>query len=121
MEQGGTTISTPLSFKVIKLTINNSSGVGSYRNGKAVTVRVANFPLHNRITIEICPADSQGTECGYRVAGNTDTSGSITFNSYRLDCVQIDESGDCFLLALDKSYKTGSGVGIALDFSTYGL
>lgn len=119
MQQGDTTISAPISFRVLKLTINNKTG-GSYHNGKLVTVRVANFPLHNRILVEMCPEINPGP-CGYEVAGNTGTTGAIAFDDYSLNCVAIDESGVCFLLALDKSYKTGSGVATSISFSTYGL
>jgi hypothetical protein len=118
-QQGRTTISTPLSFRLLKVTIDGGTG-GSFRNGKSVTVKVGNFPAGDKIVVEICPADNSGDRCGEGAGGKTDSNGSITFDDYRLNCVQIDASGLCPLLALDQSYRKGSGVGVSIDFETYG-
>ena len=120
LQQGDTTIAATLSWRDLELTINNKPSGFSFRNGKPTTIRVANFPANNRISVEICPTDSQGTTCGYKVVGKTDSAGSLTLKKYDLNCVQIDSSGDCELVALDIS-PGWVDVAQANLFFTYGL
>lgn len=117
-QDGDTTVSTPITFKALK--IGGISNGGSYENGTSVHVTLANFPTRQKFTLEICPGGNDGyTQCGQSKTQETGASGSASFPNYQLNCVQIDPSGACYLVVTDASKPRGpwSDVG----FSTYGL
>jgi hypothetical protein len=120
LQQGGTTIAATLSWRPLVLTIDNQPSGGAFRNGKAATVRVGNFPANDRVTIQICANGNQGFECEYKEEGRTDSAGSVTFERYDLNCGQINIEGQCELVAIDTSPRW-SDVAQANYFITYGL
>ena len=87
----------------------------------AVTVGVSNFPPDDRITVEISRPIIKERNAGTEWTERRARRGVSPFQNYDLNCVQIDNSGDCSLVAIDRSYKTGSGVATFIFFSTYGL
>ncbi len=112
--QGPLTLTAPLTFATVNVTISPSEN--SYQTGSSVTVDAKNFPSDDHVEIEMC---GQSTlTCGDDATGLTNDAGGVSFQNYSLVCVDFDPSGDCYILASDQSYG-GGDLAASISFSTY--
>ena len=113
--QESTTISAPLPFLPLTVSILPRKLDNVYHNARLVTIDISNFPSYNQIEIELCP-NEPGSQCSEYDNGTTNGNGFVSFTDYPLICF----SGDCNIVAIDNSYGKGF-VAASVEFTTFGL